>query len=117
MGFSQVLADTQNAPLELGVHGRILHPLSVPPTAHPKEEQEAILSPGYTQRDWITVMAFNRNRARLLMKKRERRVMTIDISLNYNMKNIFSYFVKVSKLYCKWTNVVLSCGNISQYVF
>lgn len=85
MGFSQVLADTQNAPLELGVHGRILHPLSVPPTAHPKEEQEAILSPGYTQTDWITVMAFNRNRARLLMKKRERRVMTIDISLNYNM--------------------------------
>ena len=85
MGFSQVLADTQNALLEVGVHGQILHLLSVLPTAHPKEEQEAILSPGYTQRDWITVMAFNRNRARLLMKKRERRVMTIDMSLNYNI--------------------------------
>lgn len=85
VGFSQVLADTQNAPLEVGVHGQILHPLSVPPTAHLKEEQEAILSPGYTQKDWITVMAFNRNRARLLMKKRERRVTIIDISLNYNM--------------------------------
>ena len=93
MGFSQVLADTQNAPLEVGVHGQTLHPLSVPPTAHLKEEQEAILSPGYTQRDWITVMAFNRNRARLLMKKRERRVMTIDISLNYNIFLKFRNFI------------------------
>ena len=117
MGFSQVLADTQNAPLEVGVHGQILHLLSVPTTAHPREEQEAILSHGYTQRDWITVMAFNHNRARLLMKKRERGVMTIDISLNSNMQNIFSYFLEVSKLNCRWTNVVLSFAIIFEYVF